>query len=150
MRPISRALGTLSAAALLIAACGGGTPTTAPTSASGPTAPVGTSAATTGPAPTEAAKLCEDVTQAAPATEVEASVADFTWSGPVEAKVGQVITWKNNDTAAHGVQTDDAGCKMNGSIAAGQTRSLTFSQAGTFTFFCFVHSSMKGSITITG
>ena len=38
---------------------------------------------------------------------------------------------------------------MSGSIAAKQTRSLVFNEAGTFTFFCFVHSSMKGTITIT-
>jgi plastocyanin len=149
MRPIFRALGPLSAAALLLAACGGGTPTSAPTS--GVTSgPVATSAATTAPAATTAgAKLCDDVTQAAPATEVEASVADFTWSSPVEAKVGQVVTWTNGDTAPHGVQTDEAGCKMNGSIAANAKRSLVFNQAGTFSFFCFVHPDMKGSITIT-
>ena len=150
MRPIFRALGPLSAAALLLAACGGGTPTSAPTSGAASAPPAATSAATTAPAATTAgAKLCDDVTQAAPATEVEASVADFTWSSPVEAKVGQVVTWTNGDTAPHGVQTDEAGCKMNGSIAANAKRSLVFNQAGTFSFFCFVHPDMKGSITIT-
>ena len=149
MRPTTRALGTLSAAALLLAACGGTSPTTAPTTAGAASNPP---AATTPPgstAPVETqAKLCEDVTQAAPATEVEAGVADFTW-GPVAAKVGQVITWKNSDTAPHGVQTDESGCKMNGSIAANQTRSLVFNQAGSFSFFCFVHPNMTGTITIT-
>jgi plastocyanin len=140
----ARRLGTLSAAVLLLAACSGNTPTAAPTAAAGTTA-----AGTTAPAATQAAGLCTDVTQAAPATEVEASVADFTWSSPVEAKVGQVVTWKNSDTAPHGVQTDESGCKMNGSIAPNTTRSLVFNKAGTFTFFCFVHSSMKGSITIS-
>ena len=144
MRSSTRALGTLSAAALILAACSSGSPTTGPTAAAGTAA-----AATTAPVATQAAGLCTDVTQDAPATEVEASVADFTWSGPVEAKVGQVITWKNTDSAPHGVQTDQSGCKMNGSIAANQTRSLVFNEAGTFTFFCFVHSSMKGSITIS-
>lgn len=150
MRSMTRAFGTLSAAALVLAACGGGSPTTAPTSATG-TAAAGTTApgGTTPAATTGAATLCDDVTQAAPATEVEASVKDFTWSGPVEAKVGQVITWKNSDSAPHGVQTDDSGCKMNSSIAQNQTRSLVFNKAGTFTFFCFVHTSMKGTITIT-
>jgi plastocyanin len=146
MRPISRALGTLSAAALLLAACGGGT---APTGAAPTTAPASGGSATTAPVATAAASLCDDVTDAAPATDIEASVADFTWSGPVEAKVGQAVTWKNSDSAPHGVQTDEAGCKMKGSIAQNQTRSLVFNQAGTFTFFCFVHSSMKGSITIS-
>ena len=144
MRSSVRRFGSLSAAVLLLAACSGSTPTTAPTAAAGTTA-----AGTTAPAATQAAGLCTDVTQAAPATEVEASVADFTWSSPVEAKVGQVVTWKNSDTAPHGVQTDESGCKMNGSIAPNTTRSLVFNKAGTFTFFCFVHSSMKGSITIS-
>jgi plastocyanin len=135
----------------VVAACGGASPTTAPASATGTVAPAGTGApaGTTAPVATAAAKLCDDVTQAAPATEVEASVKDFTWSTPVDAKVGQVVTWKNSDSAPHGVQTDDAGCKMNGSIAQNQTRSLVFNQAGTFTFFCFVHPSMKGTITIS-
>ena len=150
MRPISRALGTSAAAALLLAACGGGTATSAPTGAGTTSAPATAPTATTAPVGTAAAKLCDDVTDAAPATDVDASVADFTWSGPVEAKVGQVVTWKNSDSAPHGVQTDEAGCKMNGSIAQNQARSLVFNQAGTFTFFCFVHSSMKGSITISG
>ena len=152
MRPTTRALGILSAAALVLAACGaGGTPTSAPTTAAGTTTPAGTSApaGTTPPAATQGATLCDDVTQAAPATDVEASVAEFKWFGPIEAKVGQVITWKNADSAPHGVQTDDSGCRMNGSIAQNQTRSLVFNQAGTFTFFCFVHPGMKGSLTIT-
>ena len=149
MRPSTRLFGTLSAAILLLAACSGNTPTTAPTAAAGTTAAGTTAAGTTAPAATQAASLCTDVTQEAPATEVEASVADFTWSSPVEAKVGQVVTWKNSDTAPHGVQTDESGCKMNGSIAPNTTRSLVFNKAGTFTFFCFVHSSMKGSITIS-
>ena len=148
MRPTSGALATISAAILLLAACGGNATTTGPSTA--PTSAAGSVAAgTTAPIATEAAKLCDDVTQDAPATQVEASVADFTWSTPVEAKVGQVVTWKNSDSAPHGVQTDESGCKMNGSIAQNQTRSLVFNQAGTFTFFCFVHSSMKGSITIS-
>jgi plastocyanin len=154
MRPTTRALGLLSAAALVIAACGGATPTTAPTGAASTVAPATTGAstppaATTAPVATAAAKLCDDVTQAAPATEVEASIADFAFSGPVQAKVGQVITWTNADSAPHGVQTDASGCKMNGSIAANQKRSLVFNEAGTFPFFCFVHTSMRGEIVIT-
>ncbi len=152
MRSTTRALGLLSAAALLLAACGSGSPTTAPTGAAGTagtatTAPA-SAAATTAPVETALA-LCTDVTQEAPATDVEASVADFTWSQPVEAKAGDVISWKNADTAPHGVQTDESGCKMNGSIAANASRSLVFNETGTFTFFCFVHPGMTGSIKIS-
>jgi plastocyanin len=147
MRSIRRTAAVLAIAAL-VAACGTGTATSAPTTGAATGAPGTASAGTSGPAATQAAGLCADVTQAAPATEVGTAVADFKWE-PVSAKVGQVITWTNNDTAPHGVQTDQSGCKMNGSIQPGQTRSLVFNQAGTFTFFCFVHSSMKGTITIS-
>jgi plastocyanin len=143
MRSIHR-ISAMLGVAVLVAACGGGGATTAPTTPAA-TAAGGSSA----PAATQAAGLCTDVSQAAPATNVDASVADFKWSSPVTAKVGQVITWKNNDSAPHGVQTDEAGCKMNGSIQPSQSRSLVFNQAGTFTFFCFVHTSMKGTITIS-
>jgi plastocyanin len=147
MRPILRLSAGL-AVALLVAACGGTGATTTPTSPGGTSAPATAATDTSAPVATQAAALCTDVTQAAPATDVSATVANFTWA-PVSAKVGQVITWTNNDTAAHGVKTDQAGCKMNGSIQPGQTRSLVFNQAGTFTFVCFVHPSMKGTITIS-
>ena len=152
MRSIHRSLATL-VVAILLAACGAGAATTAPASAGGTVAPgtsaPGTSAPATAAAPaTQAAGICTDVTQAAPPTDVDTAVKDFKWE-PVSAKVGQVITWKNNDSAPHGVQTDESGCKMNGSIGAGQTRSLVFNQAGTYTFFCFIHTSMKGTITIS-
>jgi len=144
MRPIHRTVAAL-AVALLVAACGGSA--TTPTTATGTVAPGTAAAGTSAPEGSAAAGLCTDVTQAAPATDVSTAVADFTWQ-PVSAKVGQVITWKNNDSAPHGVQTDNPGCKMDAGIQSGQTGSLVFNQAGTFTFFCFVHPTMKGTITI--
>jgi plastocyanin len=151
MRPTFRIIGTLTAATLVLAACGGGSPTVAPTTAGAASIPPAATGApaTTAPVASEGAKLCDDVTQDAPATVVEASIADFTFSGPISAKVGDVVTWTNADSAPHGVQTDDPGCKMNGSIAANAKRSLVFNQAGTFSFFCFVHPDMKGSITVS-
>ncbi len=39
---------------------------------------------------------------------------------------------------------------MSGNIAGGGGKaSLTFSVAGTYPFHCTIHSSMKGTITIT-
>jgi plastocyanin len=126
MRRMHRGIALLSTA-LVLAACGGG---------SGPTqAPGGTTAA--GP--------CADSTGA---TVVSASVGDNTWA-PVTAKVDEVITWTNADSVPHRVVLDDDSCGMSGNISGGGTRSLVFSEAGSFPFHCGVHPSMKGTITIS-
>jgi plastocyanin len=132
MRPSLRGLAFLSTAALLLAACSGygGTATTAPgaTTAGGGTAP------------------CTDSTGA---TTVAATVANNTWSQPVNAKVGDVITWANSDGVPHKVALDDGSCAMAANIPGGGSKSLVFSKAGTYPFHCSVHPTMKGTITIS-
>ena len=93
------------------------------------------------------ARRCADLTQE-DATTVEAGVSDNTWSQPVEASVGDVITWTNDDRVPHRVALDDASCSMSANISGGGSRSLAFSVAGTYPFHCAVHGSMKGVITI--
>ena len=133
MRPMARGLAALITA-LALAACsgGGGAPT------SGASAPGATSGGAT---------VCTDSTDA---TTVEATVGGFQW-GPVTAKVGDVITWTNSDSAPHKVGLDDGSCTMSGNIAGGGGKaSLVFSVAGTYPFHCTIHSQMKGTITIAG
>jgi len=134
MRIMLQGTATLAIAAV-IAACSGGaaaTPGPAATSAGGPT---------------QAAAVCSDSTGA---TTVDATVVDFTWSQPITAKVGDVITWTNDDTAAHKVATDDGKCTMSQNIAGGGGKQgLVFNVAGTYPFKCTIHANMKGTITIS-
>jgi len=131
MRPHARGLATLATAVALAACSGSGTaPGTPP--AAGPT--------------TAGSAVCADSTGT---TTVDATVGDFKW-GPVSAKVGDVITWTNSDSASHRVGLDDGSCTMSGNIAGdGGKASLAFSVAGTYPFHCTVHPSMKGTITIS-
>jgi plastocyanin len=131
MRSILRGSAAIGAA-LVLAACSGGSnpPPSVPASQAG----------------TPAAATCQDTTD--PGT-VQATVAGFKWSA-VSAKVGDVVTWTNSDSAPHAVALDDGSCAMSGNIAAGGgTRSLKFNVAGSFPFHCSIHSSMKGTITIS-
>ena len=146
MRPFVRVLATLSTAVLLVA-CGGTTPTAGPTSGPVATTPVATApAATDALVATQQAQACEPSTAA---TDVEASVGGFAW-GSVTAKVGDVVTWTNGDSAPHKLAFDDGTCTMPANIdGGGGTQSLTFSKAGTFAFHCTLHGQMPGSITIT-
>ena len=133
IRSILRGAATLATAAALAACSGGGSTAT--------TAPGG------GGGATQAAAVCADSTGT---TTVDATVANFQWSQPINAKVGDVITWTNSDTAAHKVGLDDGSCQMTNSIAGGGGKqSLVFSKAGTYAFHCTIHSNMKGTITIS-
>lgn len=67
----------------------------------------------------------------------------------VSAGVGDVITWTNGDSVPHGVELDDDSCAMSSAIGGGQSKSLVFSVVGSFPFHCSIHSSMKGTITIS-
>jgi plastocyanin len=137
MRPSLRGIATLPIALILAGCASSGTPTTAPVAA--------TPAAAT-PAATTAAAPCADSTGT---TVVSTSVADNTWTQPVSAKVGDVITWSNGDSVSHKVQLDDNSCGMSANIPGGGSKSLVFSVAGSFPFHCSVHPSMKGTITIS-
>ena len=139
MRSIVRGSAAIGVA-LILAACSP-TATSAPTSAA---TAAGTQAATQ--AASAAAATCEETTAAA---TVHAAVANFEW-GAVSAKVGDVVTWTNSDSAPHAVALDDGSCSMSDNIAAsGGTRSLKFNVAGSFPFHCSVHPNMKGTITIS-
>ena len=72
---------------------------------------------------------------------------------PVTINVGGIVTWENNDTAAH---TATAGSATEGPsgvfdsslIMAGSTFSHTFDAAGTFDYFCMVHPWMAGTVIV--
>lgn len=136
MRPMARGIAAL-ATALALAACSGGGTTSTQAPAGGTQAPAGTTAAS---AP------CTDSTGT---TIVAVGVANMEWQQPINAKVGDVITWTNGDTVPHKVALDDGSCAMSDNIPGGGSKSLVFSVAGTFPFHCSVHPSMKGTITIS-
>ena len=100
---------------------------------------------------TPGAAAGDPCSKSAAAGTVQAGVADFAFApATVTAKVGDVITWTNAGPASHTVTLDDHPACDTGTIASGSTGSLTFSAAGSYPFHCTIHSSMKGTITITG
>jgi len=141
MRQLARGTVALTAV-MLVAACGGGAGTPAP--------------ATSGPAASSApgTQAASGDTSCRPAesgetTTVEASIAGFEFSA-VTAKVGDVITWTNGDTAPHGIMTDDGTCtKSLARIEGNAEGSLVMTKAGTYPFTCTIHPNMKGTMTIT-
>lgn len=72
----------------------------------------------------------------------------------VKIKVGEVVTWMNDDTAMHNVSsaphpTHTAYSPLNlGNIPAGSKVSLTFPTAGTYKYHDHLNPSLTGSVTV--
>lgn len=63
-------------------------------------------------------------------------------------KIGDTITWTNNDGVSHTI-TSDSGSELDSqTISDGQTYSHTFNSAGTFNYHCSIHTGMKGRIIV--
>jgi len=89
---------------------------------------------------------------AAESAQAEEIIADMKSNayepGSLLVKVGDTVTWTNSDTVPHTVTSDDGGPLDSGIIDGGASWSYTFTEPGTYTFFCEVHPNMKGTVTV--
>jgi nitrite reductase (NO-forming) len=77
---------------------------------------------------------------------------------PINAKVGDTVTWTNNDSQPHTVTSGsngtpdkkfDSSPNLNPLLTPGKTFSHTFTEAGTFDYYCQIHPAMVGKVTVT-
>lgn len=123
-------------------------PTVTATASPSPTAtPTPAATATATPAPTATATATQ--APAAPAsTEVRATeIQGIAFEGRIEVEVGTTVTWTNQDGVFHTVTADDRSTD-SGTFAQGRTYSLTFTQSGTFSYFCTVHPFMQAVVVV--
>ncbi len=67
---------------------------------------------------------------------------------PVEVKVGETVTWINDDSARHTVTSKD-GVFDSGMMGKGQSFSYTFDKVGEYAYFCEPHPNMVGMVVVT-
>jgi len=63
-------------------------------------------------------------------------------------KVGDTVTWINNDSYAHTVKAK-TGEFDSGNMASGGKFSFTFDKEGTIDYICGIHTFMTGKIVVT-
>jgi plastocyanin len=87
--------------------------------------------------------------QSTPAgNEVKIDIQNFKFSpDTVTIKVGQTVTWTNQDSATHSVVALDGSWK-SASLDNGGKFSRTFDTAGTYDYRCGFHASMTGKIIV--
>jgi plastocyanin len=135
-----RALGIAASAAVLflVPSCGSDkADSTATTVGQGGTNPSTTTASTP-----------SSSTGAAPAPG-EIDIVDFEFS-PRDLTVarGEAVTWRNQDPYSHWVVSTQADVLDSGELSQAQAYSKTFSQAGTYTYYCNIHNYMKATVTV--
>ena len=110
---------------VLLAGCGGGTTTTAPTNTP-------TTASTSTPA----------------SNGNSVTIMNFAFSpATLTVKTGTKVTWTNNDSITHTV-TADQGAFDSGDLSPGNSFSFTFTKAGTYSYHCNIHHNMMATIVV--
>jgi len=153
-------------ASLALSACSGAASTAAPASA-----PASASAPALVASPSAEASIAAPVASAAASTKPgggrygsggasspspaagesagnAVTVVDFGFNpDAIKVKVGTTVTWTN--TGVTHTVTADKGLFDSGMFKSGETFSFTFAKGGTFTYHCAIHSSMRGTVTVT-
>jgi plastocyanin len=65
-------------------------------------------------------------------------------------KVGEKVTWTNDDTTDHNVTADSGADFKSKDFGGGGTFSFTPDKAGTIQYECTLHPGMKATLTVTG
>jgi plastocyanin len=86
--------------------------------------------------------------RATAAADTGVTISDFQFApASVTVDVGDTVTWTNDGPTPHSATADDRSFDT-GILDAGQSRSETFDQAGTFAYFCTPHPNMRGTVTV--
>src|SRR5262245_32588406 len=104
--------------------------------------------------PAYAATVTADVTMGSSSKTTDAYAPN-----PINANVGDTVTWTNKDTQPHTVTsgsngqpdgTFDSSPDFNPLLAPQQTFSHTFEEAGEFPYYCALHPNMVGTVMVAG
>ena len=91
-----------------------------------------------------------------PITEEEKVVSIVANSGsnsynpnPIEIKVGDMVTWINDDSSPHTVTSSNDSTFDSDIMRRGETFSFTFDNVREYPYFCTLHPSMVGTVVVT-
>jgi plastocyanin len=138
----------------LAAACAGSAATTAPSAAPQSQAPASAaSAPASEPASAPASTASAAAGACAPSSTtgtVTVKIANFAFDPPtVTAKVGDTVTWTNNDSTQHTATVKSDPSCTTPNLDGGASSGITFTQAGTYDYQCKIHPTMTGKVEVT-
>lgn len=100
--------------------------------------------------PVAAFSLCawQGAAVAAPATHVVVIEGMKFSPEVIEVHVGDTVIWKNRDLFPHSVTAEDHGFDSK-EIPAGSSWKFKVKKAGTFSYVCTLHPTMKGRLVVS-
>jgi plastocyanin len=86
---------------------------------------------------------------ATPATAPTLAIVDFAFQpAAVTVYRGETVRWTNNAALRSHTTTGTSGMWDSGSLSPGQSYGVVFGTAGMFDYYCAIHPSMSGRITV--
>lgn len=80
---------------------------------------------------------------------VDVVVDNFAFdAGTVEISAGDTVRWTNSQSVTHTVTSEDE--LWDATLSSGGTFEFTFSDSGSYPYFCAIHPSMTGTIEVGG
>jgi plastocyanin len=80
--------------------------------------------------------------------ETRITIDNFSFNrDTITVPVGTTIVWENDDDIPHNVVATD-GVFRSSALDTEDKFSFTFNKAGTFDYFCSLHSFMKGRVVV--
>jgi plastocyanin len=68
---------------------------------------------------------------------------------PIEVRVGDTVTWINDDSSPHTVTSSNGSTLESDIMRRGEAFSFTFDNVGEYPYFCTLHASMVGTVIVT-
>lgn len=81
----------------------------------------------------------------------EVTIKDFVYTpAMIRVKVGDTVTWTNQDSVAHNVVSDDGSPEAPDGplLNKGESYKFKFTKAGTYTYHCSPHPQMTGTVVV--
>ena len=103
---------------------------------------------TTAPTTTETPTPTPTATLPSTTGQHQVIIENFKFSpASLTIKAGDTVTWINKDSAPHTATADDKSFDSD-RLETDDSFSFTFTSVGTNPYFCNIHPSMKGSVTV--
>ena len=76
------------------------------------------------------------------------TISDYGFTtADITVQQGDEVTWVNDGPSSHSATADD-GSFDTGVFAAGESRSVTFEDVGTFAYICTPHPQIEGTVVV--
>lgn len=86
---------------------------------------------------------------AAPAHSTSVAIKSYAFHpATILVTKGAKITFTNQDQTAHTATSTQAGVFDTGTLKPAASKTITFTKAGTYTYYCQFHAFMKATVTV--